>query len=376
MEVRHIVLRGSNFEIGMKLAEIAYRYHGAGPLPYPDYETNIAQLGYFKEKHPMHAERMRGVAAAMGKDVTDSTWNFSSLFYGVQLSGCSVVFYPPATTEDSSGVLSRNFDFTTGTFSGTIPGEGEIAACARPYVVEMYPDEGYPSLYTCVFDMLAGAMDGVNSEGLTVAILSSNDVIAECEIAPVRGFRPGFNESQILRYLLDTCADAEEAKAALKNADLYYNTAPYHYLIADRHGNAFIWENSPDGAPGHVVEGDGTPLITTNFLRHRYPDPESLPVDNYPFGWFNRFRKLRGCVAGHAGRFDESFIMDTNAGVAIVYVPPPGEAAPVRTLWHALYYPQGLTAKIDFYLGEVVDPDSPGGARIHRSGYREFKLNP
>jgi hypothetical protein len=35
-----------------------------------------------------------------------------------------------------------------------------------------------------------------------------------------------------------------------------------------------------------------------------------------------------------------------------------------------------LTAKIDFYLGETHDPDSPERIKIRRSGYREFTLVP
>jgi hypothetical protein len=202
MEVRHILLRGSNFAIGKKLAELAYRRHQAGPLPYPDHQANSAQLRYFEENYPVFAERMRGVAAVMGKDLHDSTWNFSSLLYGIPLSGCSVVFYPAATTADSLGVLSRNFDFTTGTFTGQKPGEGQLPACARPYIIEMYADQGYPSLYTCTFDLLSGVIDGINSEGLTVAILSDNDVIAECGMTPFMGFRPGFNENQKGQSLL------------------------------------------------------------------------------------------------------------------------------------------------------------------------------
>ena len=376
MEVRHIVLRGSNFAIGRKLAELAYSKHRAGPLPYPDREANAAQLSYFEEKYPVYVERMRGVAALMGKDLHDSAWNFSTLLYGVSLTGCSAVFYPAATMEDSLAVLSRNFDFTTGTFSGRKPEEGGQPACARPYIIEMYPDGGYPSLYTCTFDLLSGVMDGINSEGLTVAILSDNDVIVECGTKPFAGFRPGFNESQVLRYLLDTCANTDEAKAALRGAALYYNTAPYHYIVADRTGDAFIWENSPDTDQGHAIDGDGSPLVTTNFLLHRYPNPDSLPEEDHPLGWFNRYREIKRRIAEHGGRFDTAFVRETNACVSMVYAPAPEEAVPTRTLWHALYYPEGKLARLDFYLGESADPDTPRGVAIKRSGPLTFMLKP
>lgn len=369
MEVRHIKLRGSNFEIGKKLAQIAYSRHKTGPIPYPDRGATRAQVSYFEEHYPVHIERMRGVAAAFGKDLDFDAWNFTGLLYGIPLGGCSVVFYPPETTKSGEGVMSRNFDFTTGTFDGRAPKDGELPACARPYIIEMYPDEGYATLVTCCFDLLSGVCDGINSEGLTVAVLSDNDVVEEVGFHPVRGFREGFNEVQIVRHLLDTCADAEEAKAALRRARLYYSMAPNHYIIADRHGHAFIWENAPAMDEGHVIEMKDGPLATTNFLHHRHPDPEKHPEEKDPLGWFNRHRTIRERIDGHEGKFAVPFMMETSRCVSLTYPMPEKIQATGRTLWHALYYPERLKVVIDFYLGE-------GDEKIRRSGYRTFELKP
>jgi hypothetical protein len=376
MEVRHLVLRGSNFEIGKKLAELAYSRYKSCAIPYPNHENTRAQRQYFERNYPVHLERMRGVAAHFGKDLSDDAWNFAGLYYGLSSkgSGCSVVFYPPNTTEQGQGVLSRNFDFSTGTFFGAEPEEGQLAACARPYVIELYPDQGYASLVTCCFDLLGGACDGINSEGLTVALLSDNDVIEEYGLYPASGPQEGFNEIQIVRYLLDSCADAEEAKEALRQAKLYYNMAPNHYIIADRHARSFIWENSPETGRGHIVEGDDRPLVTTNFLRHRYPDPEGFPVEEHPLGLFNRYREIQRRIAERADKFDDNFIKETNRCVAFEYTPLSGEAAPNRTLWHALYHPEQRTVEIDFYLGDEVDPTDPNDVKIRRSGYKTFTV--
>ena len=43
-------------------------------------------------------------------------------------------------------------------------------ACSRPYVVELYPDSGYATLAVVCFDLM-GVVDGINSEGLTIALL-------------------------------------------------------------------------------------------------------------------------------------------------------------------------------------------------------------
>ncbi len=57
--------------------------------------------------------------------------------------------------------------------------------------------------------------------------------------------RVGLAEQQVVRYLLDTCASAEEAKEALLLAKHYYFFTPCHFMVADRSGAAFVWEHSP-----------------------------------------------------------------------------------------------------------------------------------
>ena len=368
MEVRHIVMRGTNFEIGRKLGEIARSRHNAGPLPYPLPDQNRAQREYFESHCPILLERMKGVASAFGLDSDNDGWNFSTLLYDITIAGCSVVFYPPSTTTSGQGIMSRNFDFTTGTFAARVPAEGEVPACARPYVVEMYPDEGYASIVICCFDLLTGVIDGINSEGLAIAILSDNDVISEVGSNAYMGFKAGFNEMQIMRCILDTCADVEQAKQVLLSAVLYYNTAPYHYIIADRYGRSFVWENAPGMDGGHIIDGSDAPLVTTNFLLHRYPDPANLPEEEGRLGWFNRYREIRQRLGGTELPYDDEFIKETNRAVAAPGGPGPEGHASLSTMWHALYYPAERRFEADFYLGW----DEKRGSR--RSGYIEFAL--
>jgi hypothetical protein len=374
MEVRHLVLRGSNFEIGKKLAEIARDRHRSGPIPYPSRRHTRAQLRYFEKNYPVYVERMRGVGAAFGTKLENDMLNHAGLFYGFALPGCSVVYYPPSSTADGYGVLSRNFDFSTGLLGQTKPPDGVLPVCARPYVIEMYPDEGYATLALCCYDLLGGVCDGVNSEGLTVAILGDDDLIKEYGMQPAPGFQAGFNEIQILRFLLDTCATVDEAKDALLGAKLYYALAPNHYIIADRHGDAFVWENSRVMHHGHIIPAGGKPLATTNFLLHMHPDLEALPEEEHAYGHFNRFRAIRKRLSEHGDTCDTDFMKETSRCVQIKNSPPE-PYVPARTLWHALYRPEERSVEIDFYLGETKDSSSPAGVQIRRSGYKRFRLS-
>ena len=55
-------------------------------------------MRYFQKNYAMHAERMRGVAATVGRKLEDDGWNFAGLYYGFRLPGCNAIFYPPKTT--------------------------------------------------------------------------------------------------------------------------------------------------------------------------------------------------------------------------------------------------------------------------------------
>ena len=374
MEVHHLLLRGSNYEIGKKLAQIAHECHGSGPIPYADQRRTRSQLRYFEKYYPIHVERMRGAAAAFGQSLNNYGLNFAGLYHGFGRPGCTVIYYPPDATVNGHGVLSRNFDFPIGTFNSTKAPEGQLPACARPNLIEMYPDKGYASLVMCCFDLLGGAIDGINSEGLAIGVLADGEVIQERGVDRAPGPQAGFNEIQIVRYLLDTCADTEEAMDALLEAKLYYNMVPNHYIIADRHGRAFVWENSHTMHYGHVIPAGGSPLVTTNFMLHRHPDLSALPKEEHRLGHFNRFRDIRMRLKEHDGKFDRAFIIDTSRCVARTTPPPPDPHVPNRTLWHALYYPEQRRLEIDFYLGEEADPAAANGHKFRRTGYMEFTL--
>jgi hypothetical protein len=309
-----------------------------------------AQREYFAAKYPAQLERMRGVAAYFGRELEKDEYELDSVAYSGITAGCTVVFYPPAATEDGRGVLSRNFDFTTGTWEGRPARPGDPAACSAPYVLELHPTDAHASLALVAFDLL-GVVDGVNSEGLTVALLADDELSAIGKSNPAPGARAGLDVLQVGRFLLDTCKDVEEAKAALRDASLYYTSIPCHYLIADAAGHAFIWENAVDLRGGHVIEEeDGNPLVSTNYLRHLHLDLASLPEDPDPLGLFGRHATL-------LGRFDEQwkFALDEiRANAACVSPRARSNAgfAPGRTLWHALYFPAERRLEVDFYLGE------------------------
>lgn len=374
LEVRHIVLRGTNFEIGKKLAEITKARHGVGAERSADKLKTRAQRLYFERNHPLHFERMRGAAAALGVDVHDDGVNVSSLAFGIGAPGCSVVYYPPGVTMDGVGVLSRNYDFTTGTFAFKVPGPNEVPCTSRPYILELYPDKGYASLAVVAYDLLGAVIDGINSEGLSVAILADDELSELGKADPARGTQAGLEVIQVTRHLLDTCANVEEAKVALSSAKLYYGIIPCHYIVADRHGKSFIWENAPSMHYGSIVENDGAPLITTNFMHYLHPEARDPAKAKEPFKTCNRYNALRQRIGSESGKFTVDAIKANNAAVMAVRPAPPPPRASGRTLWHSLYFPEQRKMEVDFYLGETPGAKPGDAPTIRRSGYLSFSL--
>jgi hypothetical protein len=376
LEARHVVLKGSNEAIGKALAEIARARHGVSLVASSDALRTRAQRRYIQKNAPLIFDRMRGVAAAFGKSIDDDRWNFSWLDYGRLAGGCSVIYFPPTVTADGRGLVSRDYDFTTGRMGGKRLRPGEEASTSRPYVVEMYPDRGYASLAVYSYDLLSGVLDGVNSEGLTVALLADDELSQKFRMEPAGWDAVGLGVIQMLRVLLDTCASAEEAKEALLTNKQYYEVAQVHYLVADRHGKSFVWEYSQAHNREYIVENPGKPLVTTNFSLHRYLEDGKPPSSKRAEKICPRYCTLADKLSRQQEKLSVDQIKETHKLVDMTKTPPKSSPwAPSRTLWHALYCPERRSLEISFYLRDEPGTDKPNAIKIVRSPYREFKLD-
>jgi predicted choloylglycine hydrolase len=370
MEVRHVVIKGSNYAIGKKTAEIAQGV-GVRLAPSGDRLRNRVQREYIAGHYPILYDRMRGIADAYGLEIRDDTYDFSVVFqYASNVSGCSVVFFPGAFTESGRGILSRNYDFSTGTLEGRRPRENEVAAMSRPYIFELYPDEGHASLSICAFDLLGGVLDGVNSEGLAVAVLAEEEAMLGYGLDPSQGI--GTHELLSMRYLLDNCRDVDEAKEAMLALKHYYSFIPCHYIIADAGGESFVFEFWPSRNSTAIVDGEG-PQCVTNHPLSRYESIDQLPQDAQ-IDSYERYRAMHASIAGRQ-QFDIEEMKAINSNVAataMAFDHP--DYAPGRTLWHALYDTRERSLSVKFYVGEGPDPTDTAREVIDYTDYLEFRL--
>ena len=375
LEVRHLVLRGTNEQIGRALAEIAKERYGARPEPVTDIMQVRAQRKFLERNYPILLERMRGVAAAFGKSIEDDGWDFTTLGFTDLRAGCSIAHLPASSTASGKSVVSRDYDFTTGALSFKFLGPGMLHPTARPYLLELHPDRGYASIAMVSYDLLSGVLDGINSEGLTVTLAQDNDIFDKSTNEPTRGPAVGLGELQTLRLLLDTCASVEEAKQTLMAIKQYYQYVPIHYLIADRTGKAFVWEYSESHNKEYIVENPGQTLVMTNFTLHTRLEDGKPPSAENAKGVCRRYAYLRDKLA--AGNLDDKAIRRFHQSVdAQMSQAADTTRPPMRTLWHAFYYPEDRRVRLSYYLGDEPYPGNERLVRPIRTDYQEFRLEP
>lgn len=370
MIVRHLKMRGGNRDIGRKLGEIARSRHRVELEPLTPVMAR-ARRDFFERNYPIHFVRGWGAAEAFGLDVTTTSFDVFAAWLNIDLApACSTVYYPPSYTLSGHATLSRNYDFVTARWSqlARLPGIPD----GRPftsdvYVVEVYPEEGYASLYVTCYDLVGGAMDGVNSQGLTVALLADDTG----SLREPAGTQAGLHEVQVVRYLLDTCATVDDAKSALHSAKQYYSFTPTHYIIGDRSGKSFIWEHSRAHNKEYVTDGTGAPQIITNHPVHKYKSLDDMPREDHSQSSFERMRRLHARITEAKEKVSPEGMKEINscAAVKVEKVAVKGEVVS-RTLWHAQYDLAENSMHIDFYLGD--DDTSPNKQK--RSGYLTFKL--
>ena len=386
MNVRYANLEGTNREIGRKLAEMIIKNHSNSneATKSDDISMSKQRMNYFTHNYPLIVERAKGVADSFGIDYENPLYDCFSLPYNnLDMSkefGCSSIYFSPASTNANTGILSRNYDFVRGSnfelFGLQIPEEMKNVRpiMGDPYILKIYPEDGgYASLYISAFEHLSGVLDGINSEGLMICVNGDEIAMAKNSNQRITNVGVGFNELQSMRYLLDNCASVEEAKRALLQNKHYFTNIPCHYLIADREGNSFVFEFSPDRSNAQVIENKGKYQLLTNHPLSQFSErkivrfflktfPEKFSLVKTGTSSFQRYKQLEVFLKGNNKKYTKEFIKKTNSEVTTskvaewipdIYrkevVNQPGFS---RTLWHSLYDGNERSLEVKFYLKE------------------------
>jgi hypothetical protein len=344
--VHHLVVRGSDRQVGRHLGEVARaRYRVAQPPP-PDPFRASVQGEWVRRNAPVLFERARGAAEAFADSRAAPGTVALRLGAPGRPSTSAVVFLPKALTEGGRPLLARQLDRPAG------PEGAHPMPASRPYLIELHPDDGIPSLALVAFDLLGGVLDGVNGAGVGVVVAADLEQAEaqphEPEPAPV-----GLDELQLARLVLDTARDAAEARALLLGTKHAYASFPALWLVADRGGDAFVLEVGPGRNRTHLLEANGAPLVLANHPLHPYPRDAELPRREGPGDSYSRYRALRAALA--EGR--PPWTAESIAAAAERALPPSPRREPA--LWCGVYDLAERTLEVRFGGGGAQAGSAP-----------------
>jgi len=386
---RHIIVKGSNEEIGFDLGTLAKNEYGVELGKYKDPIYGVARREYLARNWPSMLERSKGVLRAFGfpeddnvHDATQLPFDFYDYNEGGQLdfNTCSAAVLP---IEKSNGgtFVSRNFDlmamYLWSDLQGKKAPEGAHMAWSRAVVVELRPDNGYSSILVGGQELLSPYIDGINEKGLYVSLF--HDPAAVGDEAGVASGKciSGVSMLQSVSLIMDTCATVEEAKKHILANRFIQTVLTAHAIIADAAGNSTVFEIT--GKSQEYVFTDrekGEPQFITNHPISTYPELSSFPkVDkNAEHNTFQRMHIFAGAYAKLTPPFVKEDATSMTDAVHCAFVDDTrAEAAPKeRTLINTTADLSKPEISVRWYLGDVGPIEGTNHMEDRMSEYYTF----
>ncbi|MEI8356467.1 MAG: C45 family autoproteolytic acyltransferase/hydrolase, partial [Deltaproteobacteria bacterium] len=365
-EVRHIVLRGTNYKIGKALAQISNDYYQAQMMSFSLQIYKESRNSYIQQFFPNLAERQKGIAEYYGSGASDLR-DTSALWYDMQPVKCSAIFFPKTVTANGHSFQARDMDFYTVdmwefTSDPPVPGHGN-KMFSRNFVLETYPqDGGYAAMVVGTYDLLNGAYDGFNEHGLTISGLvdqglsnTPGGTVTQLNLLPEQ---TGLSYLQMVRLILEGARNIEEAEQLVSKLTVYFPLDGIHFLLGDRTGKSTILEfykkNPEDLNLSFIFIPQPTdrPAIMTNHSIRVYPDPSYFvqPVSIEPYNTFYRYMRLYDYLqASYFHKYtpdDGLYAMSMVYGYADDGSEGGAKPFPVRTIWSLVMDIDDLSLKI------------------------------
>ncbi|MFC1517469.1 C45 family autoproteolytic acyltransferase/hydrolase [Candidatus Margulisiibacteriota bacterium] len=377
LEIKHIVLRGSNKKIGQAVGDIAQSWLKIKLMPLPSPLYAKARNLYIKNNYPALLERMKGVARSY-KVPWNSNYAFDSLFYDVGPMSCSTVFYPGNSTTTEHPIFCHNLDFYVvgmSEFMGMKPVKGEDKLYSRDYVMEVYPKNAYGYIVIGGLELLSGGMSGMNEHGVVTSILAEHGCPTSEDPA-----QTGLTPFQMMREVLETCRTVEEAKLVILRNKLAFAFEGVHFQVADSFGNSFICDIDPKDVTYHFTDNKQQPQVMTNHSAYLYPDPKKFPKysKRETYNTYYRYNALLKFIKEQQGKKIAPLSAWEAMSRAYAHTHDADEGAanpsPCRTLWTILYDMQLKTVQVKFYLKDGPTDKKTGDPTLLFSKVFDFKV--
>jgi hypothetical protein len=341
-EVRHIVVSGTDEEIGEQLAELGGKTYGVRFASYENEHYAGARRRFYERNWPEMWERIEGVAKVCGGNAEiENERDYSALVYDMSPSsrmgslGCSAVFFP--TAKDSGPLVVRNFDAwerrPAEVFEGNENCQFGRHLYARPFVMEIAPtakpDKKNKTLSVIAIgghDLLWPFQDALNDQGLFITTLADRAPPLTQHMAMAGGRNTGLSSRQILLLLATKCANLTEVKNEVLALQPRMDFG-LHWLIADAGGNGMVLAVDEHGCFIFidVKETAGNrPFPVTNHPLYKQAWLQAYkkhnPLEDYDT--FNRYNKLAEEIERHRGDYTRKEAETLLENVACAYADP------------------------------------------------------
>jgi len=385
-QTRHLVLRGSNRDIGRTLAEIARRDLGVDKLAkYADSIYGEARRTYLKDNFAALYERSLGVADAFGLAEDDTRFDTTTLPYDLGSLACSSVCFPPNTTANGHTLVSRNMEWYTVSAVELLTGKKAPQAPVmgkHGFIAEFYPDQDCASMQTTFMELLNFPMDGINEHGLSATALVDQQGRGQ-PIPGVGGHDAGLSTMHVISLLMTQCKTVREAKLMILRQRIFFPVEALHWVISDPTGASTIFEaDSRTGEYVFVDGNEGKPQVCTNHALHVYPTPASFPQTDPKanYNTFNRFRTLQDAVDSRQDKFtvDDCFQILSKVYGATDDAEEAGahNPYPIRTLWTFVMDLTDRTIYIKYYLRDASKIEGTKGVNLLLTDPIKIRLSP
>ncbi|MEL6536359.1 MAG: C45 family peptidase [Bacteroidota bacterium] len=256
----HPRLCGSFYDMGFKYGNLLYEKVKFTLPKITQEKTDFGLQSYQKLQafYPELVEEIRGFA----EGIRDTPENLAAFLLSLGIfettGQCSVFAY----RNDSSVVVGRNYDmlydFKKFTESSLIAPTGKHA-------------------YISQSDVFIGRCDGVNEQGLSVAMSFVNGTQVQ----------PGIGFHMIVRKVLETCSSTAEAIELIRETTV---SSANNFLLADPQGDIAVVESAPQQSAVRRPAGNDRFLFITN----QFISEAMQPLDRGGVAWSKSRERYQG----------------------------------------------------------------------------------
>lgn len=259
----HPRLYGTFYEMGLKYGTLLYEKANFVIPEITEQKRSFGLESYkkLKEFYPEAVAEIEGFAEGI-KDKPENLGAFLLSLGIFETTGQCSVF---AFKNEDSVVVGRNydmlFDFKKFTESSLIAPKDKYA-------------------YISQSDVFIGRSDGINEEGLFVAMSFVNGTEN----------RPGISFHFIIKKILENCSNADQAVKLIREAEV---SSANNFLLADKTGTLLVVESAPQRCMVRLPEKEENFIYITN----QFVIPEMQSFDKGGVEWSKSAERYNGLKA-------------------------------------------------------------------------------